>query len=952
MNLTDVAQRENLKLTTLEYRIEEDGHFLSEPIIQLFARDAQGNRRMIEVEGFYPSFYITEDEYQDNEHDIFNESMIRSVTAQEFVTSENNIHNAALNETDLAPKTTLDARNLVKIETVKPGHVADMKDMGIFDETFEADVFFTNRFLIDSGIKAGFSIPRGKDTVDYEEIEPLDEIPEIEPRIATIDIEVWSGGIFPDTQDPTKPITAVTIHDSYTDEYEAAVLHPDSVEQGTDHSWDDETEAALKRDNVRVFDDEAAMLAHINQWIIEHDPDLMTGWNSSRNEMGSGFDYPYWINRCKRINVWSIEDASPTDSAFVTERGAPVMGGREMFDMLQAYKKTQIHEKRSYSLGYIAEEELGYGKEDVADLDEGWLHEPVEFMEYNVRDVEAVVEIEASKNVIEMYDHIRGIAGATYSEIADSNIGIIDILYLREAKKRGIALPTSTRPEVQHYWGAYVFPPQAGKHKNVVYPDLSSLYPNLFKDMNASPETIVGYEDDLAESEYSRSDCHEVYVDTRSESKKRSADEPERTSLYVLKPEVKQSFVRDVIGDLIDMKYEYKKDEYADEAYAAVKRITNSVYGCMGDSVSYGVGFRLFDWRIAEAITLAGRDVIKHTAETFKDTVQHLGYEDAEIIAGDTDSCVCRIESADGSWENSILDADTIESHANEANLESVETPMAETLVTSIEAAERVDDTYADFMFDRFKIDDGNMAVEIESYSESAVFMNKKKRYAQWVRWDEGDLVDEVEVKGFELVRSDSASITERVQNEVISKILKQDDPKESVNDYLEKEWNRAVNGEVNLENIGRPSAINSDMWTYGYSKQDDGSYKYYTPQPHIRGARYAKEHIDGEDISSGKPLMFYSDGVQLSSELPETYDYPNKLKADTSDPEMVEEGREVDAIAVEDVRNMPDAVLIDWDKMAEKTLRDPIEPIVDVLGWDFDDLITEGTQSGLGQYM
>jgi len=950
MSLTELTQRETLKLTTLEYSIEEDGSFLSEPIIELFCRDSEGNRRRIEVEGFYPSLYITEDEYQEHEHDIFNESTIRSVTAQEFVTSEENINNSALTETDLAPRTTLQGEPLVKIETVVPSHVSDLKDSGIFDETWEADVFFTNRFLIDSGIKVGFSIPAGQTRVHYDEIEPVSNVPDVAPRVCTIDIEVWSGGKFPDTQDPKKPITAVTIHDSYTDEYEAAVLHPDAVEQGEEHSWDEDTVDALEADDVTVFQNEARMLAHFNSWIVEHDPDLMTGWNSSRNEIGSGFDYPYWINRCKRINEWTVDDTTPTGDVFVTQRGAPVMGGREMFDMLQAYKKTQIHEKRSYALGYIAEEELGYGKEDVADLDEGWLHEPVEFMEYNVRDVEAVVEIEASKNVLDMYDHIRGIAGATYSEIADSNIGIIDILYLREAKKRGVALPTSTRPDVQHYWGAYVFPPVAGKHKNVVYPDLSSLYPNLFKDMNASPETIIGFESDLEKSQYDKSDCHTVYVDTRSEGAKRSADEPERTELYVLRPEVKESFVRDVIGDLIDMKYEYKKDEYDDEAYAAVKRITNSVYGCMGDSVSYGVGFRLFDWRIAEAITLAGRDVIKHTADTFEDTVQKYGYDSAGIIAGDTDSCVCEVPGADG---------------------------LDETIDVAQEAAEYVDSTYPDFMYDRFGIENGNMAVEIESYAQSALFMNKKKRYAQWIRWDEGDLVDEVEVKGFELVRSDSSSITAEVQKEILTKILKEEDAKTTVSEYLKKHWDSVINGEIDPAEIGKPSAINNGLYDYGWSKstvekgdqiddingnrleRGDEYVHFFTPQPHIRGARYANKHIENEDLSEGsKPMMFYCDGVSLSSGLPEVYDYTEQsLNAPSNLPyknqrEMMELEREVDAVAVDDIEHLPDGVLIDWDKMANKTLRDPIEPIAKVMGWNFDDLITEGTQSGLAQFM
>ena len=962
MSLTELTQRERLKLTTLEYSIESEGHFLSEPIVELFARDEDGNRRMIEVEGFYPFFYITEDEYQENESDLFTESMVRSITAREFVTSAENIENAALTETDLAPRTTLEGTKLVKVETVVPSHVSDLRDMGIFEQTWEADVFFANRFLIESGIKSGFSIPAGQDRVSFEDIQPC-EAPDVDPRVVTIDIEVWSGGEFPDTQNAIKPITAVTAHDSYDDEYKAAILHPDSanIVGGTPYDSFDWSDTSWKLPStvddctVEVYHDEAQMLGDFNNWMIEKDPDLLTGWNSSRNEIGSGFDYPYWINRCEQISEWTYRDLSyENGSSFVTERGSPVIGGREMFDMLQAYKKTQIHEKRSYSLGYIAQDELGYGKEDVADLDQGWLNEPVDFMRYNIRDTEAVVKIENVKNVLDMYDHIRSITGGTYSEIADSNIGIIDLLFLRQAKEKGYALPTSVRPDVQHYWGAYVFPPVAGKHKNVVYPDLSSLYPNLFKDMNASPETIIGFKEDLEASEYTESDCHTIYVDTRDENVKRSADEPERSTLYVLKPEVQTSFVRDVISDLIDMKYEYKKDEYADEAYGAVKRITNSVYGVMGDSVSYGVGFRLFDWRIAEAITLAGRDVIKHTADTFEDYVQKMGYDESKIIAGDTDSCVLEMPQADGSWDLSTMsDEERQEFFEAHPELQGHEdTAMAETLAMAFEAAEYTDSTYDDFMYERFGIEDGNMAVEIESYAEAALFMDKKKRYAQWIRWDEGDLEDEVEYKGFELVRSDSAAITAEVQKEVLRLILQEETPKELVREYLRGHWNDVMDGDIELEDLGKPSAISSDMWTYGYSEQDDGSYNYYTPQPHVRGARYANAFIEGEDMESGKPLMFYADGVSIASGLPETYEYDNKLKADDDEPEMVEEGRVVDAVAVEDARNMPDGVIIDYDKMATKTLRDPIEPIATVMGWSFDDLITEGKQSGLAQFM
>jgi DNA polymerase I len=971
------VERETLKVMTLEYTEVEQGNITTEPVIELFCRDAAGNRRQVNVHDYHPHFLVTEDEFVSNKDKLLSDTRVRRIAADERILSKKDTLNGAIEPCDEPPAETLEGRDLVRVYTVVPGNVADLRDN--FEETWEADVFFTNRFLIDSGIHTGVEVPASNELVqdvDFEEIEPADDeaIPDVRPRMLTVDIEVWSGGSFPDTQDPTKPVTAVTAHDSYTDEYFCGVLHPSAVKEGDDHSWDEADLSWQMPDGVssgqcevEVYYQEQALLGDFNQFVVDTDPDLMTGWNSSRNEIGSGFDYPYIINRCERINEWSYQDlAYDRGHCFVTNRGTPNIDGREMFDMLQAYKKTQIHEKRSYGLGYIAEEELGYGKEDIENLDEGWLHNPVEFMRYNIRDVEAVHKIEESKSVLKIYDHIRSIAGATYSEIADSNIGIIDMLFLRQAKDRGYALPTSERPDTQHYWGAYVFSPQAGKHKNVVYPDLSSLYPNLFRDMNASPETIIGDEAELRDSNYSKDDCHTIYVDPRSESKKKAADDPERKELYVLKPDVQESFVREIVQDLIDMKYEYKKDKYSGEAYGAIKRITNSVYGVMGDSVSYGKGFRLFDWRIAEAITLAGRDVIKHTADTFESRVQSIGYGDAEIIAGDTDSCVCTIPGADGSYKRSSLSQAEAQERIEESDiLDGSEAPaesaIHETLLAAIEAAEYVDMTYDEFMADRFNIEDGNMAVEIESYSEAALFMDKKKRYAQRIRWDEGDYEDEIEVKGFEVVRSDSARITGDVQQGVIDRILKEESPKSAVSEYLQQEWNAVIDREVDLERLGTPSAINNDLFDYGWSVDEDmDAVKYFTPQPHIRGARYAKAYIEGEDPSEGsKPLMFYTEGIAPNSGLPETYEYDERYslnapqdKDDANTREMKEIDRQVDCVAVEDVRRMPEAVCIDFQKMGEKTLRGPVEPIVKVMGWSFDDLTSDGEQTGLASFM
>jgi DNA polymerase I len=953
MGLTDIANsRERLKLITLEYSIESDGNFIDEPVIELFCRDEHGERRFVEVEGFYPSFFVTEDEFVEHQDDILNESMVRSVEVRDALLDDTTRMNGAVEPVEEAPRKRLDKTKLVRIYTVKPSQVSNLREF--FDWHGEADVFFTNRFLVESDIHRGFTIPEGKDRVNVDQIEPVPdgEEPDIAPRMHTVDIEVWSGGEFPDTTNPTKPVTAITAHDTYEDSYFCAVLNPESVVEGAPNSWGSDfdwkypDEVGDDQIDVEVYDNENEMLADYFEYVARTDPDLMTGWNSSSNDIGSGFDYPYLINRADAINEWSYQDITYENGRiFVTNRGSPVVGGREMFDMLQAYKKTQIHEKRSYSLEHIAQEELGQGKEDIADLDEGWLHNPVEFMKYNIRDVTAVVQIEQAQGVLELYDNIRSVAGCTYGEAADSNIGIIDVLFLRQAKSRNIGLPTSTEPERGWYYGAKVFNPHPGKHRNVVYPDLASLYPYLMWSLNVSPETIYESLAEVREDGYSEEDVYKAYIDFRADSEKRNS-EPQAETIYYLKPEVKTGFVRDVVDDMVDMKYEYKGEG---KKYDAVKRIANSLYGVFGDSNSYGVGFRLFDWRLAETITVAGRKVLQHTADEFTQQLKNMGYKDAQLIGGDTDSVMTTIPSADD---------------------------REETLEASFKAANAVNASYDEFMCEEFDICDPSghkMEVEIESYADAIFFLQDldsddptdgvKKKYSQLVTWDEGEYIDDPEPKskGFKLVRSDTAAVTGEVQTGVLHRILREDEPKDAVEEFLKEKYDDALDGNMPTEDIGIPSSISSDPMDYGWSEDDEtGEIKYFTPQPHIRGARYASAYIKGEDITSGsKPLMFYVKGVRASGDLPETYDYENlfelnapKDKPDANKREMKELDRAVDAIAVEDVRNIPSSIDIDWEKMAEKTIEDSVNNIAVTMGWHFSDLVNDGSQSGLADFM
>lgn len=694
----DLSQqsREQLKVVDAEYTDETEGRKRSHPTVHLFCRDENGNRRQIDVEGFRPYFYIEMQDFVDDPLDVVNDRNIVAIEADFSGWDVGDLDADTPDElADLLqekgkcqvyhkPDTsrTLQGKQLVRIFTVEPSDVGSLREY--WDQTYEADIPFPRRFLISAGIYQGIEIPEGADTVRYEnwdgysdsdgqikEIEPVRV--DIDPRMLVVDIEVATHGEgMPDATRAKKEITAITAYDNYEEEYAGWILKSDQ--------WDDEEidfksriddDLDMDISAMEVFDQETIMMDSFMSWVNERDFDLMTGWNSNY------FDYPYIVQRCWEIGMYEIKKLSPISNpgTWRSDHNDDInlkVEGRVTFDMLNAYKKTQYRELESYSLDSVANAELDYGKEPIDDTDDAWHNNPIEFMVYNVRDVQAVVEIEKSSSLIELYDNMRQVTGALYNT-CNHNGPMLDTLFLREAYKQNIALTTNYEPDQGDYHGAHVFPPVPGKHDNVVYPDLASLYPYILWTLNISPETLYESKEALEADGYTTDDAFTAYVDKRdwkiipkgehfepenvdqdeykgvhdttgNRRRKKSKHfdgifDPQFDEIYFLKPEVKEGFIRSTVDVLVDLKYKYKGD---DDMYEAVKRITNSVYGVLGDSASGGgKGFRLFDWRLAEAITLGGQKVIKFTADQYveliDDYAEDAGYgRDTYLVGGDS----------------------------------------------------------------------------------------------------------------------------------------------------------------------------------------------------------------------------------------------------------------------------------------------------------------------------
>lgn len=531
-----------------------------------------------------------------------------------------------------------------------------------------------------------------------------------------------------------------------------------------------------------------------------------------------------------------------------------------------------------------------------------------------------------------LYAGLQDLSGATYTNC--NHVGDpIDLDMLRVAVSTDEALPTAGDTEREKYHGAVVLDPVSGVHRNVCYPDYSSLYPNIMVDLNASPETVVGVgESTLVRSSYSKDELRWSYVDPRP-VKHLNEDEMYRHFTdgeykMVYDPSSSNIKWRDDwsrIQNHLEPVYFLPKSEregilpsraetyirwnksYSGTMYDATKRQRNGLYGVSGDS-----NFRLFDWRVAEAVTIGGRLLLEYGAEKIKQRLQSSFADDAIYVAiGDTDGF------------GVAVDQDISRGHVLPRVQETVE------WLNETGMPQYVEETFG------VPADETAHEVDLESYS-SKLFVpddgsgeGTKKTYAQRVTWDEGDETDDLVIKGFEAKRSDVADITVDVQKTVLKAILHNGrlGAKEVAYEAIRDAVEGVRSGAVPLSEIGQRSGLSKDPSEYGSPNR--------SAHPVQRGAKYAKKHIDGED-EFDKPMKFPVE--RIDEPYPRVYD-----------TETAEDGDRVDYIAVEDADNIPEAIHIDRETIIEKAIRKPLESIMRTMGWSWSEAVTGHEQQSLG---
>ena len=440
-------------------------------------------------------------------------------------------------------------------------------------------------------------------------------------NIATIDIEVASDAGFPEPEEAAHPVTAIAISNNQTNVY---------------YVWGlgeyDTTIADKGREVVYYHaEDEQDLLIKFLDWWERNCPDILTGWNSRL------FDIPYLVNRIRRVvsdnmtkkfSPWGMIRERTKRTEYGSEIAYDFDGVAQLdyLEVLQKFTLNTLGRQESYKLDHIAhvvlgEEKLSY--EEHGNLHTLYREDHQKFIDYNIQDVYLVEALDEKLGLFSLLFTMAYQAKTTYGATLGTT-QIWDTVIYNELLKENVVIPAE--PPIQHdlpkIIGGYVKEPFVGAHDWVVSFDLNSLYPNIIVQYNMSPETIANEGTKTANGVFYRKDKEGII------------------------PKVIRKFYDDRVmikDQMLAKKQEYEQTptkrleneiSSLDNQQMGIKILMNSLYGALANKY-----FRYFDQRIAEGVTLSGQRAIKKAEQVVNDEMNKLlGTDKDYVVAIDTDS--------------------------------------------------------------------------------------------------------------------------------------------------------------------------------------------------------------------------------------------------------------------------------------------------------------------------
>ncbi len=604
-------------------------------------------------------------------------------------------------------------------------------------QLLESEIKPTERYLMERFITASVEISGESIQRDgyLEFVNPSLKSAEFDPDLSVVSLDI-------ETEDLRGKLYSIAVTSKGV---EAVFMNKDEPEE--------HLARADVRQNIRWCQSEKEVLLQFFEWMKQHDPDVIIGWNVVAFDL----DFLQW--KCKQLKLPFAIGRGSLDSHNSAILSPQVSGqmhiaripGRVVLDGITSLRGA-FWSFESFALDHVAEQLLGRNKlinddknnaisggvglDKLNEIRRQYREDPVALAEYNLEDCRLVGDIFDKTDLLNFSIQRAKMTGLAIDRQGGSTAAF-DNLYLPRLHRQGYVAPDiGSQLNTKNSPGGYVMDSLPGLYENVLVLDFKSLYPSIIRTFKIDPmglaegisqhyfdNTIPGF----LEAEFSR----------------------------------EKHILPDIVSELWQQRDQAKKENNKPLSHA-IKIIMNSFYGVLGSS-----GCRFFNPQLASSITMRGHEIIQIS----KELIEKQGYS---VIYGDTDSVFVLLG----------------ESKTND-DCQAIGKQLQTTL----------NSWWQQHLLDEFDIE-SNLEIEFETHylrflmpTIRGAEKGSKKRYAGMIQTGADESAEKIMVfKGLESVRTDWTPLARDFQQELYKRIFN-NEPYEA---YISDTHDALINGELN----------------------------------------------------------------------------------------------------------------------------------------------------------
>ncbi|WP_159565333.1 DNA polymerase II [Budvicia diplopodorum] len=481
--------------------------------------------------------------------------------------------------------------------------------------------------------------------------------------------------------------------------------------------------------NLEYVASRPLLLHKLNQWLAEHDPDAIIGWNLVQFDLrvlqkhAERYQIPLAFGRDNSALDWR-EHGFKQGHFFASANGRLIIDGIEAL-------KSATWNFPSFSLENVARELLNEGKaignpyDRMAEINRMFAEDKPALARYNLMDCVLVTRI-FDKTQLMTFLLERATVTGLAADRSGGSVAAFTHLYLPKMHRIGYVAPNlGTLPE-EASPGGYVMSSTPGLYDSVIVLDYKSLYPSIIRTFLIDPVGLI-------------------------EGTLKETDQTAVAGFRQARFSRTQHCLPDIVKQIWQGREEAKRTNNKPLSQA-LKIIMNAFYGVLGSS-----GCRFFDPRLASSITLRGHEIMLQTRKL----IEQQGYE---VIYGDTDSTFVWLKQARSDQQANDIGRSLV-NVVNQWWKQHLHEEMGLECALELEYEAH----YRRFLMPTIR----------------GAEQGSKKRYAGLVTKADGS--DEIIYKGMETVRTDWTPLAQIFQQELYSRIFHHQPYQDFIREYVQK---------------------------------------------------------------------------------------------------------------------------------------------------------------------